>query len=193
MEDNQKGFTWKHIFAHTLIIIAISAVVIYVISRDVYASVSDYISGVGSAASVYAIVITLWQLRQVKRVAQAAKDAALQKTEEIESFLTYADIERHIEMCNSIYSCINGEQYEAAAMKLDEMRHLLIEKRERCIGSVDVATINEVISDIGNDSVNLRNRWISNGELDNKVVFIHINKLSNVLSDIAANIKNVQL
>lgn len=66
MEDNQKGFTWKHIFAHTLIIIAISAVVIYVISRDVYASVSDYISGVGSAASVYAIVITLWQLRQLK-------------------------------------------------------------------------------------------------------------------------------
>lgn len=189
MEDNQKGFTWKHIFAHTLIIIAISAVVIYVISRDVYASVSDYISGVGSAASVYAIAITLWQLRQVKRVAQAAKDAALQKTEEIESFLTYADIERHIEMCNSIYSCINGEQYEAAAMKLDEMRHLLIEKRERCIGSVDVATINKVISDIGNDSVNLRNRWISNGELDNKVVFKHINKLSNVLSDIAANIK----
>lgn len=193
MEDNQKGFTWKHIFAHTLIIIAISAVVIYVISRDVYASVSDYISGVGSAASVYAIAITLWQLRQVKRVAQAAKDAALQKTEEIESFLTYADIERYIEMCNSIYSCINGEQYEAAAMKLDEMRHLLIEKRERCIGSVDVATINKVISDIGNDSVNLRNRWISNGELDNKVVFKHINKLSNVLSDIAANIKNVQL
>lgn len=193
MEDNQKGFTWKHIFAHTLIIISISAVVIYVISRDVYASVSDYISGVGSAASVYAIAITLWQLRQVKRVAQAAKDAALQKTEEIESFLTYADIERHIEMCNLIYSCINGEQYEAAAMKLDEMRHLLIEKRERCIGSVDVATINKVISDIGNDSVNLRNRWISNGELDNKVVFKHINKLSNVLSDIAANIKNVQL
>ena len=96
-------------------------------------------------------------------------------------------------MCNSIYSSINGEQYEAAAMKLDEMRHLLIEMRERGFVSVDVATINKVISDIGNDSVNLRNNWISNGELDNKVVFKHINKLSNVLSDIAANIKNVQL
>ena len=79
MKDNLKGFTWKHIFAHTLIIIAISAVVIYVISGDVCASRSDYISGVGSAASVYAIAITLWQLRQVKRVAQAAKDAAQQK------------------------------------------------------------------------------------------------------------------
>jgi hypothetical protein len=62
---------------------------------------------VGSAASVYAIAITLWQLRQVKRVAQAAKDAALQKSEEIESFLTYADIEKHLEMCYSIFSYVN--------------------------------------------------------------------------------------
>lgn len=193
MEDNQQGFTMKHILAHILIIMVISTVVIYAISRDVYAGVSDYISGIGSAASVYAIAITLWQLRQVKRVAQAAKDAALKKSEEINSFLTYAEIEKHIEMCNSIYSCINGEQYEAAAMKLDEMRHLLIEMRERGTGSVDVATINEMISDIGNDSVNLRNRWKSNEELDDKVVFKHINKLSNVLSEIAANIKCVQL
>jgi len=193
MEDNQQGFTMKHILAHILIIMVISTVVIYAISRDVYAGVSDYISGVGSAASVYAIAITLWQLRQVKRVAQAAKDAALKKSEEIKSFLTYAEIEKHIEMCNSIYSCINGAQYEAAAMKLDEMRHLLIEMRERGTGSVDVATINEMISDIGNDSVNLRNRWKSNEELDDKVVFKHINKLSNVLSEIAANIKCVQL
>ena len=38
----------KHILAHTLIIIVIFTVVIYAISRDVYAGVSDYISGVGS-------------------------------------------------------------------------------------------------------------------------------------------------
>ena len=63
-------------------------------------------------------------------MAQAAKDAALQKSEEIESFLTCADIEKHIEMCNSIYSSINGEQYEAAAMKLDEIRLLLIKMSE---------------------------------------------------------------
>ena len=193
MLDNQNSFTWRHILVHTLIIIAISTLVIYVISGDVCASTSDYISGVGSAASVYAIAITLWQLRQVKRVAQAAKDASLQKSEEIKSFLTYADIEKHLEMCNSIYSSINGEQFEAAAMKLDEIRRLLIEMRERETGNVDVLTINKMISDIGNDSVNLRNRWVSNGELDNKVVFKHISELSNVLSDIAANIKSVQL
>ena len=46
-------------------------------------------------------------------------------------------------------------------MKLDDIRHLLIEMRElkeRWTGNVDVSTINKVISDIGNDSINLRNR-----------------------------------
>ena len=59
MKDNLNGFTWKHIFAHTLAIAAISVAVICVISGDVCATASDYISGVGSAASVYAIAITL--------------------------------------------------------------------------------------------------------------------------------------
>ena len=167
--------------------------VIFVISGDVCASTSDYISGVGSAASVYAIAITLWQLKQVKRVAQAAKDAAQQKMEEIGRFLTYADIEKHIEKCNSIYSSIHGEQYEAAAMKLDEIRHFLIEMRERETGNVDASTINKVISDIGNDSVNLRNQLNSNGDLDINVVFVHISNLLNVLSSVAANIKSEQL
>lgn len=193
MEDNQNNFTWKHILVHTLIIIAISTMVIFVISGDVCASTSDYISGVGSAASVYAIAITLWQLKQVKRVAQAAKDAAQQKMEEIGRFLTYADIEKHIEKCNSIYSSIHGEQYEAAAMKLDEIRHFLIEMRERETGNVDASTINKVISDIGNDSVNLRNQLNSNGDLDINVVFVHISNLLNVLSSVAANIKSEQL
>ena len=50
MKDNTGGFTWKHILMHTWVIITISAVIIYVISRDVCATASDYISGVGSAA-----------------------------------------------------------------------------------------------------------------------------------------------
>lgn len=193
MEDNKKGFTWKHILVHTWVIIAISSVIIYVISMDVCATASDYISGVVSAASVYAIAITLWQLRQVKRVAQAAKNAALQKSEEIESFTVYAEIEKHQEMCSSIVSYISGGQYEAAAMKLDIIRKHLIEIREKDWECVDKTTINKNIIEIGNDSLNLRNRWMANAELDIKVVLKHINEVSNVLSDISANLKRERL
>lgn len=189
MEENKSVFTWNHILLHIGIIITISIVVTLVISKDVCASASDYISGVGSATSVYAIAITLWQLRQVKRVAQAAKDAALKKSEEIDSFVTYANIERHSEMCDSIVSCVSAGQFEAAAMKIDNIRKLLIEIREKSLPYVDKRGINKLISDTGNDVVNLRSRWMSNTDLDTRVVVKHISKVKTELSDISTNFK----
>lgn len=193
MEEIKQEFTWKHVLIHSGIVIVISALTVYVIYQDVCATTSDYISGVGSVASVYAIGITLWQLRQVKRVAQAAKDAAQKKSEEIAEFTLFAEIARHQEMCSGIVSCIYGEQYEAAAMKLNDIRKLLIEIREKNWDYADKTVLNKLISDIGNDSVNLRNRWMSKADLDTKVVLKHINRVSNVLSDISANLKNKKL
>lgn len=193
MEEIKQEFTWKHVLIHSGIVIVISALTVYVIYQDVCATTSDYISGVGSVASVYAIGITLWQLRQVKRVAQAAKDAAQKKSEEIAEFTLFAEIARHQEMCSGIVSCIYGEQYEAAAMKLNDIRKLLIEIREKNWDYADKTVLNKLISDIGNDSVNLRSRWMSKTELDTKVVLKHINRVSNTLSDISANLKNKKL
>jgi hypothetical protein len=178
---------------HSGIVMAISILTGYIIHQDESATASDFISGVGSVASIYAIGITLWQLRQVKRVAKAAKNAAQKKSEEIVAFTIFAEIARHQEMCSGIVSCIYGEQYEAAAMKLNDIRKLLIEIREKKWDYADKTVLNKLISDIGNDSVNLRSRWMSKTELDTKVVLKHINRVSNVLSDISANLKNKKL
>jgi len=193
MKESKLDFTWKHVLLHSGLVIAISVLIGYVIHQDVCATISDYISGVGGVASIYAIGITLWQLRQVKRVAQAAKEAAQKKSEEIKGFTMFAEVARHQEMCNGIVSCIYGEQYEAAAMKMNDIRILLIEIREKNMVHVDKTILNKLISEIGNDSVNLRNRWMSKTELDTKIVLKHINKVSNVLSDISGNLKNVKL
>ena len=81
MKESKLDFTWKHVLLHSGLVIAISVLIGYVIHQDVCATISDYISGVGGIVSIYAIGITLWQLRQVKRVAQAAKEAAQKKSE----------------------------------------------------------------------------------------------------------------
>lgn len=193
MEESKNEFTWKHVLIHSGIVITISILTGYVINLDACATASDYISGVGSVASIYAIGITLWQLRQVKSVAQAARDAAQNKSKEIVEFTTFAEIARHQEMCSGIVSCIYGEQYEAAAMKLNDIRKLLIEIREKRWDYADKSVLNKLISDIGNDSVNLRSRWMSKTELDTKVVLKHINRVSNLLSDLSANLKNKKL
>ena len=181
---------WLTVIKHVIMVTIFMVVVILFIHEDVCGATSDYISGVGSVASVYAIMITLWQF--VKKTDEI-KEAVTAKTKEISSFLTYAEIERHKEMCNSIYNSINGGQYEAAAMKLDAIKNLLIELRERRPDDVELNAINKVIKEIGNDSVNLRDPRISNEELDCKEVFKHVNKMSNILSNMSASIKNEQL
>ena len=187
---NKKDHPWLFVILHLCVLCLLVGGAIFFIGKDADATISDYISGAGSVASIYAIFITLWQI--IKKTDEL-KEAIDAKTKEISSFLTYADIEKHIEMCNSVYGDIYSSQYEAAAMKLDDIRKLLIDIRERMTVCMDVAVVNRLISDIGNDSVNLRNCWISNGKLDNKIIFKHINELSNELSDMAANIKSEQL
>lgn len=187
---NKNGHHRLVAILHLCILCLLVGGAIFFIGKDACPTISDYISGVGSVASLYAIFITLWQFIKKTDELKVAMDT---KTKEISLFLTYADIEKHIEKCKSIYGDINGGQYEAAAMKLDDIRKLLIDMRERKIVFVEVSVVNKLISDIGSDSVNLRNRWILNGRLDNKIIFKHINELSNVLSDIAANMKSKQL
>lgn len=178
---------------HFLLLIAISTGIIWWVYNDVCSTPIDYISGVGSVASIYAIIIALLELKSVKQSTEEIRKAVAAKTKEISSFLTYAEIEKRKEMCNSIYNSINGCQYEAAAMKLDDIRILLIEMRENRSGRIDKGAMNKLISDIGNDSVNLRNCWMTKEELDSKIIFKHINSVSNVLSNLSANIKSEQL
>ena len=191
--NDSKGMSWMMILVHALIVCVLSGVAIYFISQEVCPSISDYISGVGSVASIYAILITLWQLRQVKKVAQAAKEAAERKSQDIVSFMTFADVERHLEMCKSIAGYISGGQFEAAAMKMDDIRYLLVEIRKRYEGKIDKRNINKVISEIGNDSVNLRRKWMSNEEIDFNVVLDHVKSVSDVLLGMSVFLKSEQL
>ncbi len=73
MEDNKdKGFSAWHIAGHLIVVLLLSCVAIFFIKKETEVSASDYISGVGSVASVYAILIALWQIWQTKTAAQAA-------------------------------------------------------------------------------------------------------------------------
>ena len=151
----------------------------------------DYFSGIGNIASIYGILLTLWQLNKVKEVAQAARDAAMSKAEEIESITTYSSLQREKEMCNSIVSYIKGKQFEAAAIKLDNIREHLIEIKTKLIHSEDdKKNINNIIIDIGNDSVNLRRSWMNSSELDTIKVIEHVNSLSIILAELSSKYKS---
>lgn len=63
MENNEnKGFSIWYILGHLFMVCILSSVAIYYIYKGDNASTSDYISGAGSVASVYAILLALWQI-----------------------------------------------------------------------------------------------------------------------------------
>ena len=83
MENNKYSFAWKFIIPHVLIVAFFLMIFVLIMNTFGKTTLLDYFSGIGNIASIYGILLTLWQLNKVKEVAQAARDAAMSKAEEI--------------------------------------------------------------------------------------------------------------
>ncbi len=175
---------------HIILVILLSLLVVYILSRDVCTSPGDYISGVGSVASLYGIAITLWQLKQVKSAANAAKYAVEMKLSEIDSFLTFADTKRHIEICNSINLYLTNNEYEAAAIRLEQLREVLVNlKHSKELGQDDMKSAFIHTLNLGTDIQSLRKQMAGTAKLDVNIVFQHISNVCDFLENVSSKIK----
>lgn len=177
-----------------LIILAVISIliVIYVISQDVCPGPVDYISGVGSMASFYGIIITLWQVCRVKKVAIAASEAVDRKLGEIDSFMAFADVKRHIEICNSINVYLTSKEFEAAAIKIEQLREVLTNLRQnKELQSNDLDLASQHIINLGTDSQSLRRHIMGTVELDSDVISSHVSDVCNYLVDVSSKIKRI--
>ena len=184
----------RQLLIHIILVIVLSLVVVHIVSLDICPSASDYISGVGSVASVYAILITLWQISQVKRIADETAKAVKGKKEEINHLLSYADVERHVEICNSISPYLKGLQYEAAAIKMAELKNILLDiKNNNSISGTNDYQIQKMVRIIGTDIVAMKSKWTKNEEIEENAILDHINDVSTFLQDISTKLKNKAL
>ena len=175
---------------HIILVILLSLLVVYILSQDVCTSPVDYISGVGSVASLYGIAITLWQLKQVKSAANAAKYAVEMKLSEIDSFLTFADTKRHIEICNSINLYLTNNEYEAAAIRLEQLREVLVNlKHSKELGQDDMKCAFSHTLNLGTDIQSLRKQMAGTAKLDVNIVFQHISNVCDFLENVSSKIK----
>lgn len=176
---------------HPLILLFIIAVIILLLYSDCTLRIIDYVSVVGSVASIYAIIIAIVQIKSVKEITENTNNTVNDKLKEIRSFLTYAEIERHQEMCASIVPYLNGNQYEAAALMLLNVKKLLFEiKNSKLIKGVNSSQVNQMIMRLGNDIIALHNIWSKEENVDISKVIEHVNDVSTYLQDISAKIKN---
>lgn len=180
---------WQ-LLIHIILVIVLSLVVVYIVSLDICPSPGDYISGVGSVASLYGIVIALWQLKQVKSAANAAKDAVETKMKEIDSFLTFADTKRHIEICNSLNLYLSRKEYEAAAIRLEQLREVLVNlKHSKDLSNNEMNSASIHTLNLGTDILSLRKHLAGTAKLNLGVVFLHVSNVCDFLENVSSKIK----
>lgn len=176
---------------HFIILIILCTIFYFIVHNDVRSTVIDYMSGFGSIASIYAIIIAILELKSVKKVTEETKAAVSNKLEEVNHFLSYADIERHLEMCSSIALCLYGEQYEAVALRLEELKKVLLEiKNNNAYTEKNSYEITQMVMWIGTDVTALRNKWISQEVINSTTIITHVNEVSTFLQEISTKLKN---
>lgn len=195
MENNEnKGFSIWYILGHLFMVSILSSVAIYYIYKGGNASTSDYISGAGSVASVYAILLALWQIKQTRSAAQAAAMAAFMKSKEIDKFLSFANINRHIEISNSIPPFLAINQYEAAVIKIDQLKELLTElKVSKDLSLDDRKTAINYVFRLGTDISSIRQQMSGYNRLDKDIVITHVTDVNTFLQEILAKQKKKEL
>ena len=192
--SGNKGFSWLNVIGHLLMVCALVGVAVYYIGKSEHVTNSDYISGVGSVASVYAILIAIWQSRKAQNAAEAAESAANRKSKEIDKFMSFANISRHIEIANSISPFLAAKQYEAAIIKIDQLKELLVELKEnRELSSEDRKSAQMNVIKLGSDIFSLRKQLMGYKSLDEDVLIVHISNVNTFLQEISAKLKKKEI
>lgn len=144
------------------------------------------ISCIGSAASVQGVVIALCELKKVKN----STEAAMSKLSEVARLFSYADIEKNIEMCSYVSLCLQNCQYEAAALRMTDIKKQLYEiKISDLIPKYRHQNVQELIRNIGVDIEAVRGKSRNETEIDIRMIQKHVNRVSTFLQEVSAEIK----
>lgn len=119
------------ILTHIVIVVCLSLVTIYFIYDDVTAGMTDYISGVGSVASIYGIMITLWQLHHVKKKTEdyqnQVKAEVNNAQKKIKQGLTISIVDNAINYLSEAIDYVQKGKYELLKMRMEDCEIILLE------------------------------------------------------------------
>lgn len=121
----------KVVFIHIFIVFILSLAVVYFIHDDFPAGVADYISGIGSVASIYGIIITLWQLHLVKKKTDEYQDQVKAEVKnaqiKIKRGLTISIVDNAINYLSEAIRYAQRDQYELLKMRMEDCENILSE------------------------------------------------------------------
>lgn len=146
----------------------------------------NIVSCIGSVASIQGVVIGLCELKKVKN----STEVAMAKLAEVGRLFSYADIERHIEMCSYVSLCLQDGQYEAAAIRMTDIKRQLNDiKKSNFATQYRSQNVQELIRNIEVDIEAVRGESRNETGIDLKLIQKHVNNVSTFLQEVSAEIK----
>ena len=91
----------------------------------------NWISVLGSLASLIGLPIAIWQIRKTRRVAEAAREASNQTQKTISNNLLIADVSTCTRNLEEIKSFVRIERYESALIRTTDLMSYLIQIQQR--------------------------------------------------------------
>lgn len=172
----------KMIVTNISIFVILCAVIIW----SFWGNWMNMVSCIGSVASIQGVVIGLCELKKVKN----STEAAMAKLGEVGRLFSYADIERHIEMCSYVSLCLQDGQYEAAAIRMTDIKRQLNDiKKSNLVAQYRCQNVQELIRNIGVDIEAVRGTSRNETGIDLKLIQKHVNNVSTFLQEVSAGIK----
>ena len=183
------------VIIHILIVIFLSFAVVYFIQIDYPARLADYISGVGSVASIYGIVITLWQLHLVKRKTEEyqnqVKTEVKNAQDKIKRGLTISTVDNAISYLSEAIGYVQNDQYELLKMRMEYCEIILTEigKLKECIKSSEEKSYCSKLLKYQDALYAVQMHYKEPSQINTEVVIASLAKMRSELIEIKTNIK----
>lgn len=150
----------------------------------------DILSILGSIASVVGIAITLYQMREIKLTTKATQIEVKNRMDDIEQFFTYAEIEKSETFSALILSYIRGQEYEAAALKIEEIKKILFNiKNNLKLQNIDNIEIQKCIQNLSIDINSIRAKKMLGTNFNIEIIMFDLGNSNGILQDISTKLK----
>lgn len=149
--------------------------------------VRDILTILGIIVSLGGFAIAIRQIFKIKKVAIAAKEAALNARETLQTNIMLVDLSAHERIIDELKDFIRNKRYEAALIRISDTIAKLIQVRHMQCFSEEASSISfqDMISRLSILRENLE------GKIDNPLASFDIILINKILSEISMELNNL--
>lgn len=181
----------KVLIVISLFFLSILFFFIYILSNEDKSNWLDYVSVIGTIASIYGIVLTLIQVSTISSRTQQIRKELKKKSEQTSRLLSYGELEKQEQMLKNFPLYINTQQYALIHFLLtDTQKELMVIHENSDIDDNQKKDIARLLQNIGYDLGAINDKWLENIDFKHDMVIQHVNAIIIFMQRISSKLRN---